>query len=556
MRIFKGILCCIAINAIRAWLLGMGAYLAVKYWVMSFFPGFFQNRVLRAILNKNRKTPFGIDHNFSDIKAPVDYSKKIEISDFEKYRSYIDRFIETGKYDLSIEKIYMLTTTSGTTGKPKAIPQSRNLYRDEIAKYLQSAIFYVLLNRPFLLFGKWSVIVSGQEEKKRGQTFKSSANEAYSTSFIGPLFAVPGIIFDVSDYEARYYYIAIFSMVNNAKIIATPNPKTIIRILSTYAANYHKMVSEIIAGELKNDYSIEAEQFEIIAAMFKQAAKRRNNKFWSKTEWRDGGQDYNLWPGLTSIMCWKGGNCNFYIDELRRYLPSHIDIFDLGYIASDSPALIHAGKSGKQIGFLDKIYLEFVDENGREFLYHQLKDKKKYRIITTNRYGFYRYDINDIMEVDGFYNRSPYLKFVQKCAGFSNITGEKLSESQVLLCIKRLRKELGLNVPFFVFLPNLKASSYDVFIEINKQHFTSEAIASCVDKILKKVNVEYESKRESDRLKPPVVTFLRKGAYEMFKSNFRHQKDAQFKVMVLQNSDKFKPLLEKMTAQTSEIVMG
>jgi hypothetical protein len=39
------------------------------------------------------------------------------------------------------------------------------------------------------------------------------------------------------------------------------------------------------------------------------------------------------------------------------------------------------------------------------------------------------------------------------------------------------------------------------------------------------------------------VVFMTDNAYEKFKSNFRAQKDAQFKLVVLQNSDVFRPLL-------------
>ena len=59
-----------------------------------------------------------------------------------------------------------------------------------------------------------------------------------------------------------------------------------------------------------------------------------------------------------------------------------------------------------------------------------------YYIVVTTPSGLYRYFINDLVRVSGYLHKTPLLKFVQKGKGVTNITGEKLYESQVLTAVR------------------------------------------------------------------------------------------------------------------------
>ena len=49
--------------------------------------------------------------------------------------------------------------------------------------------------------------------------------------------------------------------------------------------------------------------------------------------------------------------------------------------------------------------------------------------------GLYRYFMNDIVRVTGKFHETPTIQFVQKGKGVTNITGEKLYESQVIQAV-------------------------------------------------------------------------------------------------------------------------
>jgi hypothetical protein len=129
------------------------------------------------------------------------------------------------------------------------------------------------------------------------------------------------------------------------------------------------------------------------------------------------------------------------------------------------------------------------------------------------------------------------LKFVQKGRGVTNITGEKLYESHVLAAAGGAMEQLGIHARFLMMLADEEARRYTLYVEADAKPDASAArLASEVDMRLRDVNVEYDSKRESDRLGAATVVWLRAETGEAYK---RHcvaqggQREGQFKCPAL-----------------------
>ena len=56
--------------------------------------------------------------------------------------------------------------------------------------------------------------------------------------------------------------------------------------------------------------------------------------------------------------------------------------------------------------------------------------------------GLYRYFINDLIEVTGWFQKTPTIRFVQKGKGVTNVTGEKLYEFHVIEAVKAIQKRM------------------------------------------------------------------------------------------------------------------
>ena len=125
----------------------------------------------------------------------------------------------------------------------------------------------------------------------------------------------------------------------------------------------------------------------------------------------------------------------------------------------------------------------------------------------TTSSGLYRYNINDVVQVTGKINATPTLEFVRKGRGVTNITGEKLTESQVMEGMERLCSEFSIDPDFFVLLADEVSSSYLLCIELNSDHNPSKLVTA-FDDILQQLNIEYESKRKSERLRGDAISPL------------------------------------------------
>ena len=74
-------------------------------------------------------------------------------------------------------------------------------------------------------------------------------------------------------------------------------------------------------------------------------------------------------------------------------------------------------------------------------------------MLLTTSSGFYRYDIHDVVRCVGKEGEAPVLEFLNKGSHFSSMTGEKLSEMQVSLGVRRGFEELGLDLEMFTVAP-------------------------------------------------------------------------------------------------------
>ena len=84
-----------------------------------------QQKVFQNLLAEAKKTQFGKDHNFAEIKTFEDFAKQVPIRDYEELRPYVDRVVK-GEADILWKgKPLYFAKTSGTTSGAKYIPLTK-----------------------------------------------------------------------------------------------------------------------------------------------------------------------------------------------------------------------------------------------------------------------------------------------------------------------------------------------------------------------------------------------------------------------------------------------
>jgi hypothetical protein len=236
-----------------------------------------------------------------------------------------------------------------------------------------------------------------------------------------------------------------------------------------------------------------------------------------------------------------------------------LPVCDITYGASEGRGTVSIAP-GKQLLALRSHFFEFVPENElgsgkRPLLAEELKLGESYYILFTTSGGLYRYNINDIVKVAGWHNRAPLLEFQHKGGNISSFTGEKLTESQVTNAVSAAIQVCRLKLRFFTVIPKFRPEPHyelwcEPFAEESTKLFTADLVENLrqeFDRQLRLMNIEYESKRDSNRLAETTVEILDVGAYEDLRKHLvaAGVPDAQVKVSHLNPKEEIFGFLEK-----------
>jgi hypothetical protein len=219
-------------------------------------------------------------------------------------------------------------------------------------------------------------------------------------------------------------------------------------------------------------------------------------------------------------------------------------VMELGYQSSECRGTIALEpETAGGLPTLHHHFLEFAEQDGwdsgrRECLtLGQLAAGRRYYVLFTTAAGLYRYFMNDLVEVTGFFHQSPLLRFVQKGRGVTSLTGEKIYEAQAIDAIQDAAARCRVRSSFFVLVADEEASAYRLFAQIDEGPSPdADAMSRIVDERLGELNIEYHGKRASGRLGPLAVSWLTRGTADAYKlaAVAAGQREGQFKLAVLQ----------------------
>ena len=500
-----------------------------------------QWNLLKYILNLNKDTHFGRNHNFISIHSYKDFQNAVPINEYEDLRSYINQQEQTGEPYLNSKQPVMYAQTSGTTGEPKNIP----ILNASIESYKNSQSLFSYTQYSYdkeVYSGKLLAIVSPDIEGTlgTGTPYGAISGLIYKSmpSLLRHSYLLPFEIFTISDYDLKYYLICAFALSSeNITLIATPNPSTILRLKDIIDTNLENLLQDIESGTLSWIEEIDPEKKQKIRSKFKPNQLRASQLRELKRK-KGSLIISDIWPKLRLITTWTSGNCSTLLPSLKAQLSRNLFIGEVGYMSSEFRGTVNLDiKNEIQVPTINENFFEFVerDEWGSEepffLMLHEIELNKDYYIFVTTQNGLYRYFINDIIRVTGKYHSTPTIKFIQKGDGVISLTGEKLYEDQVNIAVLKVIKKYSLKIKFYVMVAYSEELKYRLYIQ---QPFKA-VYAQEIEKEIYHLNIEYMEKRKSGRLMPLEVVCVEKGTAEEFKKyNLdKGQREGQFKLIRL-----------------------
>lgn len=502
-----------------------------------------QVRKLVQIVNANAGSRFGREHGFASIKTWEDFDSALKIRDYEGFRPYIDGLTAGEQNVLTSESPVMFATTSGTTDKPKFIPITPSY----IKEFRQASVvsgYYLLKTFPGIASGTALAMTSPAEEGKTacgipygsmsGSLFK---NEPFLVKkFISP---IPYEVYLIKDYESKYYTVLRAALSLPVAFFYTLNPSTIQLLCRKLGVYAEQLIKDVRDGTTTPPSPLDETTLKALKSITKPDPTRA--KYLSGLLERDQFTPQYVWPSLQVVSCWTKAAAAFYLSDFPHYF-GNTPVCDITYGASEGRGTVFISPE-KQMLAIGSHFFEFVPENEIDaekpsiLLADELEAGKNYYILFTTSAGLYRYNINDVVKVTGFHNRTPLLDFQYKGGNICSFTGEKITELQVTQAMRKTLQDLSADLRFFTVIPEFRPEPhYEIWMEGDSEHpdalALAERIASRFDERLAQENIEYETKRASARLSPVTFQIIERGTYEAFRKHLtaKGTPDAQIKI--------------------------
>jgi sterol desaturase/sphingolipid hydroxylase (fatty acid hydroxylase superfamily) len=492
-------------------------------------PKKYQHELVFKILMQDKTTVFGLEHDFKNIKSIEQFKKNIPIRDYEEHRHFVELIFSGQTNSLNTMPPHYFTKTSGTTGTPKYIPinlATQNSYINS-----QQILSHSLYSKePRYLDGEiFSIVGNAFEETLHGQyPCGSMSGKLYSLAHksIRAKNIFQKDIAALNDSDRKYLYLAALALLSpNTTFYVSPNPSSLLKIFEVINTKRFELIELIETG---------------IDPIIKMHYKKFSHALLLLRSTKDL-TVVDIWPNLRILSLWMEGSCSYLVPHVKKLIGPETHLTELGFLCTEFYGTLPIDSdTNKQVPTLLDNYFEFIEKNAyesgvRETLeLHELELNREYYIIVTTIGSFYRYFINDIVKVTGFYEQTPTIVFSQKGKGITNITGEKISEKQLVNFFEQKNHQNN-DIKFFICLADQVNQSYNLYIE-STDNLELEYLKEELHQHLKLVNIEYASKVFDNRLKPINILPLKIGTAENYRNHClkKGQSEAQFKFLYLQ----------------------
>jgi len=342
---------------------------------------------------------------------------------------------------------------------------------------------------------------------------------------------VPPCIARIKDPRSKYYAVLLLSIPRRVGMIIAANPSTLINLARAGDQDKESLIRDLNDGTLNGKLDLPADiRADLTRRLRKHPERARQLQEIVQRTGTLYPKDY--WPSDCILGNWMGGSVGSYLRHYPRYFGA-TPVRDVGLIASEGRMTIPLA-DGTPAGVLDVTthYFEFIPEAEGDSPQptvlgaHELKEGANYFILLTTAFGLYRYHIRDLVRVAGFHNGTPRIEFLSKGAHIANLTGEKLSEHHVIKAMADVLRELNMTLTSYGVAPcwpntepangsgaEFEQPYYALFAEQGDLPDTSRGhlLAERLDTRLRQLNIEYDSKRASQRLGPVRLELVRTG---------------------------------------------
>ena len=514
-----------------------------------------QRDVLFTKLRREAESDFGRQHKFSLVKSIDDFRRQVPVANYEYYRPYVDR-VKRGDIRALFgptTKLLMFAMTSGTTSESKYIPITNHFFEEyrRSWKVWGARTFY---DHPELQWRKTLQFSSDWQHERTEDGIPCgniSGLAAEARPFISNyVFCLPNELQKVTHSQSKQYTALRLALPSkNVGMIITANPLTLVSLARLGDQHKESLIRDVFDGTLSDHVQLPDSVRSSLSRRIRKAKPSRARELERIVEASGHFWPRDYWPRMSVIAVWTGGTVGVYLPQVRHYY-GRVTFRDHGLSATEG-RMTTPLTDETSAGILDVTahYFEFIPEEEHGSAVptvleaHELQRDRNYYLVLTTSSGIYRHDIHDVVRCVGFEGQAPVLEFLNKGAHYSSMTGEKLSEFQVVNAVQKSLASLGIEIEHFTLAPSYgDPSSYELLIETHLDEETKSRLAASVDDNLSQANCEYEDRLKTGRLGPAAVREIPRGTWQALRERALARRGAsfeQFKHPFLANTQDF-----------------
>lgn len=496
-----------------------------------------QAEVLLEKIRRRRDSAFGRDHGFAAIRSVDDFRRCVPLGNYENHRPYIER-VRQG--DLSAllapdDELLAFHLSSGTTATPKYIPVTQEFFE------LQKDIWYTyhaftFHAHPEIIRGKVFPLYSPTTEKSTQLGVPCGSDSGLlaerQNRLLQDLYAVPREAYQIMSMDAKYYALARFGLAQDVSLMIGANPGMVATVARTIDEQKEPLLRELADGTFSPPEEIPAPLEARLAELARERRNPERARCLDQAVERSGRllpRDY--WPNLALVATWKGGTMLLALEEVRRYFEP-TPVRELGLHSSEGRFTVTVGdakRSELNCLALTNIFYEFIPEAeaGSErpgtLLAHELEVGDRYLLVVTTSSGFYRYQMDDLVEVTDWFGRAPVLQFLNKRSGIIRLGPAKIYEYQLVEAVREACRSAGNRVLYFRAYPGPREADPPYFEALFEEDTLpaargdkpqGEMWVELVDRALARASVDYETGRAAGRIGPMSLRVIPAGTFE------------------------------------------
>jgi len=524
------------------------AWIANTIWQLTTYPAWLnlqkasthvpetQQKILFNTIRNNQGTIYGRRFSFSHIDSIFDYQANVPITTFDDYQDEIDQIGRGVSNVLTTSPVRIFELSSGSTAPSKFIPYTDDLHA-EFQAGISPWIYDLFSNFPDLKRGSayWSIspLTKGKRYTQAGIPIGFDEDTKYlgkiGNILEDSVLAVPNQIKSIQDMD-NFRYVTLLFLLRSSKlrIISIWNPTFLTLLLEPLAEWWEWLLDDIRKGALNPPKPFRQAAFvKIQKAMKPDPQRAAQLSCLSPRDYED------IWPHLGLISCWMDGPSRPIADKLRNLFPG-TTFQGKGLIATEAFLSFPIVKQLGAVLAVASHFFEFLplDKYGNRadltnpVLAHELEIGNRYSVVVTTGGGFYRYHLQDIIKVTGYYRDVPLIRFIGKLGNVSDWFGEKLNEVFVSSVLEALFRRYRIKPLFAMLAPNNSNEyfRYTLYIELPSKQLANldrTDLTQSLDNKLRR-NFHYDYCRRLGQIVHPdlyIISCHAQGTYIASKQN-------------------------------------